>query len=72
MIRADRGQRSVDLALRRWRRHTRGQIDTVIVQSDVVDHHSMIRDPLVGQIAAPLSNVLSELVRNSLVDGSSS
>jgi len=61
MVRADKGERNTEMALRRWARHTTGPIDLVTVRGEGVDHVSMVRDPLVRQITEPLSTAISEL-----------
>jgi thioesterase domain-containing protein len=62
-VRADRGEEELAGALRRWRRHTEGPVDAVVVHGDQVDHLSMVRSPLVDQIIDPVSVILSELSR---------
>jgi amino acid adenylation domain-containing protein len=61
IVRADRGERSIEWAVQRWTPHTNGQIDTVLIRGVDVGHHSMIREPFVEQIAEPLAAVISEL-----------
>jgi hypothetical protein len=69
MVRADRGQRSSELAEQRWAAHTNGQIDTVLIRGGDVGHHSMIRDPFVCQIAEPLAAMMTERVNREPASG---
>ena len=55
LFRADRGEASLALAARRWRRQTVGTLAVVPVHGQGVSHFTMIRDPLVSQIATPLA-----------------
>jgi amino acid adenylation domain-containing protein len=61
LVRADRGEASAALAARRWSRHTTGPIDTIVIKGDGVDHRSMIRQPLVDQITAPLASMIDRI-----------
>jgi len=58
VFRADRSEASTALATRRWSDHTTGAVTAVVVQGDNAAHYTMIRDPLVDQIAGPFAAMI--------------
>ena len=59
LFRADRSEASTALATRRWSDHTTGDVTAVVVRGDNAAHYTMIRDPLVDQIAGPLAAMVT-------------
>ncbi len=60
LFRADRSEASTALATRRWAEHTTGGVTAVVVRGENAAHYTMIREPLVDQIAEPFADMIAE------------